>query len=172
MAEEVKSDSKKEGAATPLSSKEIRKADKEITLENPHVKSGGKSTIGISILNDDGRSTSEVSVTQENGVVKLPNEAKSHAVRDALVKSGFLDKTDYGLTQAAPVIKSIPQVVKWYFAHPDSTKENPINAKCGFYVNGVEVSVEFKDGKTTCTDAALAAELERSGFWVEKTESK
>lgn len=171
MTDEVKSDDKKEGAETPLSSN--RKSDKEITLENPAVKSGGKSSIGISILNADGRVVDEVSVVQENGVVKLPNDPKSFAVRDTLIKSGFHDKTDYGFTAKTPeVVESKPRPVKWYFAHPDSTKENPINASCGFYVNGNEVSVVFKEGKTTVTDEALAHVMETAGFWVEKTDVK
>lgn len=168
MSDAVKRDVKAEGEKpSALKTETIRKAESQITLEHPTVKSGGKTEIGVYV------NAVEVSVTQENGVIKLGNEAKNYPLRDELIKAGFADKTDYGLTRATPEhVPSKPKAVKWYFTHPEHTKEHAIDAVVGVYANGSEHEVEFKNGAAIVSDEAIANALEKSGFWVTKTDVK
>lgn len=145
-------------------------ADAEITLEHPRSKASG--SFGVYVPSVHG--SVETTVHFKEGLVKLPKTIEGALIRDVLVKDGFKDLTWYGHEVKGPVkIEYQPVPVKWWFAHPDARRENPINATIGVYLsNGQERSIKVVDNYFETEDVFVAEALSRQGWPIMRTEEK
>ncbi len=167
----------KKGEETPLPSKAEEKkvepdrpADKKITLvhRDPRIRAAD---IGVYVTIDDKVTERQVQV-KDNQVILDPSKPEDIALRDVLVRDGFIDKTYYARESKRIMEPPKSVAVYWYFIHPDRSPENPINGTIGLRVeSGEEVEVEIRDGNIETDRQDVHEALIRAGFLCVKTET-
>lgn len=170
----------KKGEGIPLPSKTEksepivdRPADKQITLchKDQNIRNAD---IGVYVMIDSGKGPQQVErqVEVRDNQVILTLSPEDLALRDVLVRDGFVDKTYYARESKRIMEPSKPVAVYWYFIHPDRSPENPINGSIGLTLpDGTPFEVEIRDGNVETDRQDVQEALIRSGYVCVKTDT-
>jgi hypothetical protein len=152
---------KKAGDNTPADNTGKKKKDKKaggditFVLQHPHLKTDASA--GLYFQGE------EITIKIKDGIF----ETEDRDLFEQLQREGWLDKTEYPVSK-----KEIPrpEPKKWFFRH--SLGDQVSGSSIGlFNENGEEISVKLgKSGETETTKRAIAEQLEKAGFILDKTE--
>jgi len=144
-----------------------RPKDKQITLRhrNPTIRAA---SVGVFVTLGDGPVSKSVEI-KDNKVI-LEFGAEGEAIRDVLIRDGFIDETWYARESKHIVVPSKPRAVYWYFSHPERSRENQMNGTIGLHTSNGPVSIDMHDGQIQTDSLEVHDALVKSGFIMEKAE--